>query len=451
MPRSHLTLAALVVAALPDFDPVSAQPLSTNQHGEFQSACVRNADARALVVRVPTNETAASDLAMQITVLSAMSAGVRSLMPFEVPTVVGRTVSEGAPVAIFDYIPGNIIAMSDFDKNIGLATTIGRSIAYIHQVPYLFAQQAGVPVFSTQETQRQAAALVDRGRATGLLPATLAERWKIAVDDDTLWQFTPSLVHGSLGVDRFLLGTDSVTGVLGWGATRVGDPAWDLHWLISLDLATASEAFAAYDEVRLSAIDPKLRQRAVLYSELELVRWLLHGVETNRQDIIDDAVTMMDRLIDTVRDEGVNTVGQATAPVLSVSEVETLLASVPLAAEIGMEHTADFATEAELRYEVEVVETIETQAPTQAFEPVAAVESFEVVETIDVVETFETVELADTVEYSERFEFEERVEFADEVLPNDLPTEPNPIIPTVEVELEGDLLEQRKPEDDQLW
>lgn len=329
MPRSHLTLAALVVAAVPDFDPVSSQSLSTNKHGEFDSACVRNADGRALVVRIPTNETAAADLVAQITVLSAMSPGVRSLMPFEVPTVVGHTITDGVPVAMFEYIEGNIISVTDFDKNLGLATTIGRSIAYIHQVPYAFAQQAGVPVFTPQETQRQSHALVERGRSTGLLPATLAERWSKAVDDDTLWQFTPTLVHGSLGVDRFLLGADSVSGVLGWGAARVADPAWDLHWLINLDFATAGEAFAAYDEVRLSAADPKVRQRAVLYSELELVRWLLHGVEFNRQEIIDDAVAMMDRLIDTVRDEGVNTVGQATAPVLSVTEVETLLASVP--------------------------------------------------------------------------------------------------------------------------
>lgn len=414
MPRSHLTLAALVVAALPDFDPVSSQPLSTRQHGEFDSACVRNADGRAIVVRVPTSEAAATDLSMQVSVLSAMTAGVRSLMPFEVPTVVGRAMTADAPVAIFDYIDGNIIAMSDFNKNIGLATTIGRSIAYIHQVPYLFAQEAGVPVFSTSETQRQSAALVDRGRATGLLPATLAERWRKAVEDDTLWQFTPSLVHGSLGVDRFLLGSDSVSGVLGWGATRVGDPAWDLHWIINLDLTTASEAFAAYDEVRLSATDPKVRQRAVLYSELELVRWLLHGVENNRQDIVDDAVAMMDRLIDTVRDEGVNTVGQATAPVLSVAEVENLLASVPVAAEV---------------------------------------------EQVSVVEEVSVVELVETVEYVERFEF------AEDPLPNDLPTEPIPVVatPVVEIVSESepldtaaldtapDMTPETKPDNDQLW
>jgi len=416
MPRSHLTLAALAVAAVPGFDPVAAQTLSTNQHGEFDTALVRNADGRNLVVRVGTSETAAQDLNAQIVVLSAMSSGVRSMMPFEVPTVAGRALARDTLVGVFEYIPGNVISSADFDNNVGLATIVGRAVAYIHQVPFSFAQEAGVPVFSAVETQRQAHELVNRGKTTGLLPASLAQRWLKAVEDDSLWQFTPCLVHGSLGPDRFVLGDDSAAGVLGWGAARIGDPAWDLHWLVNIDLASQSEAFAAYEDVRLSTADPKVRQRAVLYSELELVRWLIHGVDLNRQEIVDDAIAMMDRLVDTVRDEGVNTVGQATAPVLSVSEVETLLASVP-GVEAAIEHTADIAVEAEIRYEAEV-------HPEPIFEPVRVVEHIAVEET-----------LINGVVVEESIIDEVVVEPAfTEVFPNDAPTEPNPIIASAEPE-----------------
>lgn len=405
MPRSHLTLAALAVAAVPGFDPVTSQTLSTGQHGEFDTALVRNADGRALVVRVPTNETAVADLNAQIAVVTAMTPGVRSMMPFEVPTLAGRTVARETLVGAFEFIPGKVISLSDFDNNVGLATILGRATAYIHQVPFAFAQEVGVPMFSAVETQRQAHELVSRGKATGLLPASLGERWLKAVDDDSLWQFTPTLVHGSLGVDRFVLGDDSVVGVLGWGATRIGDPAWDLHWLVNLDFANQSEAFLSYQDVRLSTVDPKVRQRAVLYSELELVRWLIHGVDLNRQEIVDDAIAMMDRLIDTVRDEGVNTVGQATAPVLSVAEVETLLASVP----VGVEDS--FVTETEIVEHITVEETLVNGVlvAESAFDEVTVVET--VVEEVTVVE-----------------------ETFVEVFPNDAPTEPNPIVPTLPIE-----------------
>jgi hypothetical protein len=155
------------------------------------------------------------------------------------------------------------------------------------------------------------------------------QRWNEAVTDDSLWQFEPTVIHGALSVDRFVIGEDSVSAVLGWGSLRVGDPAWDLHWLVSLDAASQNQAFESYTDVRQSAVDPKIHERAVLYSELELVRWLVHGLELSRQDIVDDAVAMLDRLTDTVRYEGENTVGQAQEPVLDLLEVETLLESTP--------------------------------------------------------------------------------------------------------------------------
>lgn len=330
MARSPLTLAALAAAVLPGFDPVTAQQLTTRSSGEYASALVKGADGRELVVRTPRTQAAVAELVAAVKVTEAMTSGIRSLLPFQVPTVVGQGVArDGTPAVIFEYITGNVVTQADFNKNVALATTVGRSIGYIHQLPTSFASVAGLATFTSNETVRQAHDLLSRGRETGLLPASLSARWLDAIADDSLWQFTPTIVHGSLGIDRFVVGEDAVSGVLAWGATRVGDPAWDLHWLANLDVELQLEGFAAYEDVRQSAADPKIRQRAVLYSELELVRWLLHGREAGRTDIVDDAVTMMDRLIDTIRDEATNTVGQEPEQVLSVTQVESLLESVP--------------------------------------------------------------------------------------------------------------------------
>ena len=72
--------------------------------------------------------------------------------------------------------------------------------------------------------------------------------------------------------------------LIGWAALALGDPARDLHWLLSARAAHAAErALDAYFGARAGDADAHLPQRALLYGELELATWLLHGVETARR------------------------------------------------------------------------------------------------------------------------------------------------------------------------
>ena len=72
-------------------------------------------------------------------------------------------------------------------------------------------------------------------------------------------------------------------------------------------------------------VDRQLRQRAMLLSELEIARWLLHGTETRSTEIVDDAVQMLSGLVDEVQKDIMNPIGPQTMPVLGVDEVERLL------------------------------------------------------------------------------------------------------------------------------
>lgn len=421
MARSHLTLAALATAAVPGFEPTGTQTLSTGSHGEFDTALVTQRGGETYLVRVPTSVASQNDLINQVVALNAMTQGVRSRLIFEVPTVAGRAPIAKTFGAVFDYLPGNVISARDFEGNLSLAILVGRATGSIHQLPTGFVGEAGLPVFSALETQRQTAELVDRGRSSGLLPAALLQRWSEAVADDSLWQFEPTVIHGALSVDRFVIGEDSVSAVLGWGSLRVGDPAWDLHWLVALDSASQAQAFDSYADVRQSAVDPKLRERAVLYSELELVRWLVHGLALNRQDIVDDAVAMLDRLVDTVRDEGENTVGQADEPVLDLVEVESLLESTPEVEPSADNATVEIFATATLAYE-----------PAPAAEPDQADEVAEVVEVVEVVETTEHAHFIAPESDVPGFVSPEAVaddSFGDEpVSPDDVETAPAPLL-----------------------
>jgi macrolide phosphotransferase len=166
---------------------------------------------------------------------------------------------------------------------------------------------------------------MDRAAATGLVPAALLTRWEAAAEESKLWQFQPTVINGALSADSMLYAGNEVTGVLDWHELRVGDPAQDLFWLLAArDEAVAEVAFDAYNESRGGA-DRQIRQRAMLYAELELARWLLHGTQIHSTEIVDDAVGLLTGLSDNVRNDVMNPIGPLTIPTLAVDEVEAML------------------------------------------------------------------------------------------------------------------------------
>jgi macrolide phosphotransferase len=345
MARSHLTLAALATAAVAGFDPVQARAFSTGVHGEYFAAVVRNSSGRELIVRAPNSAKAEYQLMTQEVALRAMTAGIRSRLACDVPTVAGRAPLGKTFGLVLEFLPGRAVTLSDIASNSPLPASIAGTLAAVHSLPTNFVSEAGLPVSSAEDVRSDVRALIDEARATGMLPALLVSRWQEAVAEDSLWMFEPTVIHGSVTADCFLAGQDSITGLLGWWGLAVGDPAQDLHWLINAEIAGQDLAFDAYATARASLADPRLRQRATLYSELELARWLLHGVSTQSPEIVDDAVTMLDRLLDHVTMTSTNRLGTETAPVLSVTEVVELLDETPGDAipgdYRGLEPTAD--------------------------------------------------------------------------------------------------------------
>jgi aminoglycoside phosphotransferase (APT) family kinase protein len=110
-------------------------------------------------------------------------------------------------------------------------------------------------------------------------------------------------VHGDLAGDNVLVEGETVTGVMEWSETRVADPADDLAWLaIGATEPALDGVLAAYVAARRESPDGSLRRRARLSGEFALARWLMHGVNTADQSIVDDAVQMLADLDDSVRD-----------------------------------------------------------------------------------------------------------------------------------------------------
>ncbi|GAA3872236.1 phosphotransferase [Leifsonia kafniensis] len=328
MARSHLTLAALATSALPGLDVAQARAHSQRAHGLFDSALIIDRDGRELIIRVPRSQAAETEQSADLVALRALTVGNRSRLPFDVPEFVGQAPAGPTRAILYELLPGDSFETDALTGHVGVSGSIGRAIAAIHGLPTAFIADAGLPQQTALDCRTSTIALIDRAAETGYLPAALLRRWEQATDDDSLWQFAPTVVHGTLSDESFLIVDDAVSGILGWSGLGVGDPARDLNWLLAARGEAAETAIAAYLAARQGG-DPCLTQRALLYAELELARWLLHGSDTRNQEIVDDAVTMLDGLVETVHSNTMESLSTDTGPVLGVADVETLLDATP--------------------------------------------------------------------------------------------------------------------------
>ncbi|GLI28439.1 hypothetical protein ARHIZOSPH14_26810 [Agromyces rhizosphaerae] len=329
MARPPLTLAALATAAVPGLEVSGARPHSRGSYGQFDSALLHSTDGRTLLIRVPTSSGAELEQSADLVALRALSAGIRARLPFAVPTFVGQAPVSGTRAVVYDYVPGMVRDADALTAEPVLAAEVGESIAAIHALPSAFLAEAGLPRHTAAESRSQVIELIGRAADTGRVPAALLRRWESAADDADLWQFAPTVINGGLAADSILVEGVHVTGVIGWSGLQGGDPARDLHWLMTARGEAAEHALSAYLRARGGPQDGGIAQRALLHGELELARWLLHGVETRDPDVVEDAVGLLDGLVETVHAEQSPDLSTDTGPIMAVSEVEELLGRTP--------------------------------------------------------------------------------------------------------------------------
>ncbi|MDJ1370583.1 phosphotransferase [Gulosibacter molinativorax] len=326
MGAHYLELAGYATAAIDDLAVVGANEWTFGANGDYDSAILRTADDRMLIARCPNSAAAAGEQAAISRSLASLTPGLRSRLPFTIPTELGRLDGADGQLAVYEFIPGTTCDRVRLEHDSMLVADIGRAVAAIHSLPRQYVESAGLPVQSANDSRDAVEQLMAKARDTGRLPAALDDRWGGAVDDVSLWSFVPSVIHGSLERGSFLTNGAGVVGVLGWGDLRIGDPARDMSWLHALDGAVTRAVFDEYVESRGATVDRQLRQRSTLYAELELARWLVHGVETGNDAIIADAEQLLDSLVNRVRALEQTELRHETLPVLDLVEVQELLA-----------------------------------------------------------------------------------------------------------------------------
>jgi macrolide phosphotransferase len=307
MARSPLTLAATVTAALPRTAVVNVSPLSEGTSGRFDSAVATLDDGRRVVVRVPADAEADADLRAEARALTALTPGVRGVLPFGAPDVLGSAAVGGMRALVQSLLPGYRVEAAHVPAGPGVATALATALAAVHDLPVTVVREAGLPVVTAAEARVEAERLLDRAEATGRLPFGLLRRWSTALGTDALWRFESTVVLGGADPSSFVLeddehGMPSVTGLLTWGGLGAGDPAVDLRWTASTPDAR-DDVLRTYNARSHRAPDPLLAARARLYAELEFAKWLVHGHTTGAESVITDAVGLLEALEESVRDE----------------------------------------------------------------------------------------------------------------------------------------------------
>lgn len=305
MARSPFTLAASVTSALPRVGVVGVGALTESAAGRYDSAVADLDDGRRVVVRVPADSAVLSELAAEVRALRALTPGVRVLLPFRAPELLGEAGLGDTRAVVVDFLPGYRVDAAHLPPGPGAATSLGSALAALHALPLSVVRTEGLPVRTPQQVRADAARLLDRATATKRVPVALASRWRRALDNDELWQFESAVVLGGAGAASFLFedvdGAPTVTGLLEWHGLSVGDPATDLQWLASAP-AAADDVYASYVAGSGRAPDARARERARLYAELEFASWLVHGHESDRADVVDDAVALLETLAAGVAD-----------------------------------------------------------------------------------------------------------------------------------------------------
>ncbi len=316
MARSPLTLAASVTSALPRVAVVGVAPLTEGVSGRYDSAIATLDDDRRVVVRVPVNDEAQDDLLAEARALISLTAGVRGVLPFGAPDVLGQTSVDGRAALVQSLLPGYRVDAAHVPSGRGIATALAAAIAAVHDLPVTVIRDAGLPMLTSGQVRDEAERLLDRAEATGLLPFGLLRRWSTALGSDPLWRFETTVVLGGVDPASFVFEDDAdgapvVTGLLSWGGLGVGDPAIDLRWTASAPAAQA-DVLDEYARRSHRAPDSLLSERARLHAELEFAKWLVHGHESGDRTVVGDAVALLESLDASVRDEPVRACDDVT-------------------------------------------------------------------------------------------------------------------------------------------
>ncbi len=398
MAKSPLILAALANDAVPHLDIKDAKKLTTGASGAFDSAILTTTDGEHLVVKVPNSAAAGTEQAVELQALKALASS-RASLPFAITSLTGETRDDrGAAVYIFDFLYGNSIDVTTVAPEGHLAESIGKAIAAIHNLPTSVVEDAHLPVFDPAALVRARIAELDRAADTGKIPSVLLQRWQDALEDADLFRYLPTVVHGALSGETVLEQDQEVSGVLAWSSLKISDPAEDFAWIFGANAIELNDAVMLAYSIERRLSDQTIRSRATLYSELEMARWMLHGVTKADPEIIEDAAQMLEQLAAEVSEGVVRPLITSAASAVAIQNILEEDAFIPAAVDRILDRDPEIElakTQAIEIIQVEAESEIDVEAEAEVDDESFVADAAENMDDGDEADVFATVDAAE--------------------------------------------------------
>jgi aminoglycoside phosphotransferase (APT) family kinase protein len=289
-----IELAAVASAAVPGLTPTACAP-EPDDAADFDSAMLLDADRKRWRVRSPKHPEASTRLETELLVLRAFSPGIRAELPFLMPTVAGTVRQGDLTTFVYSHLSGRPEPVEQLVAGgLPVAREIAAAMAAIHDLPPDLVNNADLPSYTANEFRQRKLNELDQAATSGKIPAALLRRWEHALEDVSLWRFSPCVVHGDLHEDNILIENRRVTAVTGWTDLRIGDPADDFAWLVAVQEQGFVDAVEeAYSASRKESPDRHLLRRAALSAEFALAQWLVKGMAAGNAAMVAEAEEML--------------------------------------------------------------------------------------------------------------------------------------------------------------
>lgn len=287
-------LAALANAAMPELQVVGVhQPQLDNE--EAQMTGLTDTQGERWVVFAPRETKTVAQLEAYGKVLYWLNQAVKQeALGFHTPmpeVFIARSQERYAMV--YPDVGGSPLQEEQLHSDELLASSLGKSLAALHNLAASPGASALVPVTESIESRARIGTLLEN---TKDVPVRLSRRWRDAVAESTIWQFQPGFLHGNLTIEAIQSKASVVTAITGFADACIDDPALDLQCLLPISSDDFIDGIVEHYSRQRNSIDLHLVERAQLYSEIAVLKWLLHGRATRDRQIVESAIEMLDNL-----------------------------------------------------------------------------------------------------------------------------------------------------------
>ena len=227
--RSPLALAALASVAVEGLDVYDVLR-TRHTDTDFDVVIVKDSTGKRWIVRAPKRAAAGAAQQAERAVLVALGhAHDSGTLDFDVPRPVGSASlgADGGEAVVYTEVRGTRLSLAAVEPGPGLAASLGRGLAQLHELNPATLEDAGMPSYSADEYRLRRLAELDAAVSTGKVPARLADRWEQRLENVAWWRFQPTVTHGDLGEEDIIISEGHIAGIVDWTDAQVADPADD--------------------------------------------------------------------------------------------------------------------------------------------------------------------------------------------------------------------------------